>query len=150
ADVTVELTSQNPYEPDTTLGLYRASATNAQRATAQSWYYLDGSHSQPAQGLDNAAVTFDAPSTPGTYEVRLCGRAYGLDCIAARTLVVVGTSDENWGSGSGQLAAPVAWPATRIFAPFQAITLRAEPGATITYTLDGSAPTSTTAMTYTG
>ena len=36
-----------------------------------SWQYLNGSTVMPATGLANATVQFIAPSTPGSYQVRL-------------------------------------------------------------------------------
>ncbi len=35
------------------------------------WFYLNGEKTAPVRGLSTAAVTFRAPSSPGTYEVRL-------------------------------------------------------------------------------
>jgi hypothetical protein len=35
------------------------------------WWYLNGSKTAPASGLANASLQFTAPSSPGTYDVRL-------------------------------------------------------------------------------
>src|SRR5439155_27318648 len=35
------------------------------------WVFLNGTKSAPVVGLTTATVTFTAPSTPGSYEVRL-------------------------------------------------------------------------------
>jgi hypothetical protein len=57
-----------PGQPGDWIGLYDESGSLVQY---QQWQYLNGAQTKPEVGLTDATVTFTAPSTPGTYNVRL-------------------------------------------------------------------------------
>ncbi len=66
ASFTVAVTN-GPGNPWDWLALYQ---TGAGAPAYLDWFFLNGTKSVPAVGLTTATVTFTAPTTAGTYEVR--------------------------------------------------------------------------------
>src|SRR3989442_1223381 len=67
ASVTVTVPN-GPGNPTDFLGLNATGAPD--NGTYLAWFWLNGTKTAPAAGLTTATVTFTAPTTPGTYEVR--------------------------------------------------------------------------------
>jgi subtilisin family serine protease len=66
------------------IGIYAGTSTD-DRAFSD-WNYLSGTKSAPAVGLTNATLAFPAPSTPGTYQLRLFTVGYAR--LATATVTV--------------------------------------------------------------
>jgi large repetitive protein len=64
---TVSVTN-GPGNPMDWVALFPAGGSNSTRID---WFYLNGLKTGPTAGVSTAAVSFTAPATPGTYEVRL-------------------------------------------------------------------------------
>ena len=62
--------ADGPANPGDWVGLYVSTAGDGAYVN---WMYLNGTTSPPATGISNATLEFAAPSTPGTYNVRLFG-----------------------------------------------------------------------------
>ena len=78
---TVTATIANgPGKPGDWIGLYDA---NGAVVEYRQWQYLNGSQTKPAVGVTSAGLTFTAPSTSGTFNVRL---------FAAGSYVLLATS----------------------------------------------------------
>src|SRR5207253_8798751 len=60
--------ADGPANPTDWVGLFAVGATDR---VFVDWMYLNGMKVAPATGLSSANLQFTAPSTPGTYEVRL-------------------------------------------------------------------------------
>lgn len=56
------------------------------------WWYLNGSKTAPSTGLMEAALTFVAPTTPGTYNIRLYANNSLAVKLATSPTITVGTA----------------------------------------------------------
>ena len=65
--MTVQVTG-DPGDPSDWVGVYRPGDGDTQMLA---WFYLNGSHTAPANGSTSATLVLQAPPTPGQYEVRL-------------------------------------------------------------------------------
>jgi hypothetical protein len=72
------------------VGLYPASAANTDPIV--DWKYLNGLRTAPASGMAGSTVTFEAPATAGTYDVRLfANNSYTRLATSATITVTVAT-----------------------------------------------------------
>ncbi len=101
-----------------------------------------------SSGTTTALETFDFPDVSGATHVRIVGHGNTVNAWNSYTEV------EIWGTASttpGQTAAPTFSPGSGNYTSAQSVTIAsATSGASIRYTTDGSAPTSTSGTIYTG
>ena len=76
------------------------AATGSAMGSYNAWKYLNNQHTRPGAGLTTATVTFTAPLTPGTYELRFfhndtlsLGSESAVITVANPTLQLNGTSN---------------------------------------------------------
>ncbi len=97
--------------------------------------------------LPTGATTVTAPSTPGVYTyVLVLTTAKGLIAACGRDVYVVPAPPQI----TVPLAIPTASPAPGTYNDSVTVTLRAQTGASIHYSLDTTAPTCSTGRTYSG
>ena len=80
---------QGPGSNTDWVGLYQSGAPPT---SFLQWRYLNGAQSPPASGLTEAMLTFNAPNTLGSYEMRL---------LASNSYNVVSTAAFQVGGASG-------------------------------------------------
>ncbi|MBZ5556722.1 MAG: IPT/TIG domain-containing protein [Acidobacteriia bacterium] len=71
------------------VGLYAAGAGDGAYLT---WRYLSGTTTPPASGLSSATLTFDAPTSPGSYEFRLFANNTYARLTASTTIVTAAST----------------------------------------------------------
>ncbi len=89
--------AHGPGSPQDFVGLYR---TGASSTAWTDWKHLNGTRTAPATGMTGGTVSFVAPSTAGTYEVRFYSGASALLASSVPITVGAGTASITAGPSS--------------------------------------------------
>ena len=106
----------------------------------------------PFFGTNAQALSYQAVGQPGTYPVQAAWSVDGIgggEAVPANLVIASSSSSNNVPTPPLQVAAPVFTPASGANVPVNVMITGATPGATVYYTLDGSAPTPRSTL-YTG
>lgn len=143
AQLTVSVNG-GPANPGDSVALYAAAST--QRWSYLAVRYLNDTQSPPQTGSATGTLHFDAPSTPGTYELRFFSESGGYSLadgglLATSGHVVVPSTNIH-------TAAPTITPSTGgTYATPQLVTISTTTAdAVIRYTVDGSEPSATSVL----